>query len=114
MSVENDVHHRPPITVADGSGAKPVPPSKPGPARPTPGNANSPVRKLPDIKADPKPAPERALSSDIDAGLRDMCSGKLIDGRIRIADGIREAVKNLNGNDHQATYAEAKRATGKI
>ena len=115
MSVENNVHHRTPITVADRSGARPgAAPSTPRPARPRPGNADAPVRRLPDIKPDPKPNPKRALSSDIDLGLRYVRSGKHIDGRTRIADGIREVVKNLNGKDRRATYAEAKLATDEI
>jgi hypothetical protein len=107
------IHQPAPRTVAERSGDAPKPtpgaPSKPGPARPTPGNANAPVKPLRDIKSDPS----RALNEDIDNGLRDIRSGKLIAGRIRIADGIREVVKKLNGKD-RATYAEAKRATDKI
>ena len=115
MPVENNVHHRAPITVADGFGAKPgAAPHKPGPARPTPGNANAPVRPLRDIKPDPKkPNPKRALSEDIDNGLRDIRSGKFTRGENRIATGIGHVVMYLTGKN-LPTYDEARRATGEI
>ena len=114
MSVENDVHHRPPITVADGSGAKPAgAPGKPGPARPAPGNANSTVRALPPVKPDP-PNPKRALSREIDVGLGDIRIGNFPSGASRIANGIGNVVMYLTGKKLLATYAEAKPATDEI
>jgi len=115
MSVENNVHHRPHITVADGSEAKTGPVrNKPGPARPTPGHANAPARPLPDIKPDPKPSPKRALSRNIDVGLDDIHSGKLDAGKARVKTGIGNVVKYLTGKGIRATYAEAKPATNEI
>jgi hypothetical protein len=116
MPVENDVHphHRGPITVADRSrdASKPASgaPSKSGPARPTPGNADAPVKPLRDIKPDPK----RALSSEIDAGLRDIRSGKFTAGETQIANGIKNVVMHLTGEGRRTTYAAAKRATDEI
>src|SRR6202008_5154733 len=59
MPVEYDVHHRPRITVADGSGTPSAAPNKPG--QPSPGNANAPAGQLPNIKADPKRATRLTL-----------------------------------------------------
>jgi hypothetical protein len=115
------VHQSAPKTVADRSGDAPKPapgaPSKPGPARPTPGNADAPVKPLPDIKPDSR----RALSRDIDVGLGDIRSGKANDdkgkidaGKTRIGTGIGNVVMYLTGKNVRATYAEAKRATDEI
>src|SRR5262245_56344495 len=108
--------HQPAPRTVDRSGDTPAPgaPSKPGPARPTSGNANAPVKPLPDIKPDPKPGPKRALSSEIDAGLRDIRSGKFTAGETRIANGIKNVVMHLTGKNLRATYAEAKPATDEI
>ena len=103
MSVENNVHHRPPVKIADGSGAKSAgAPGKPGPARPAPGNANSTVRALPPVKPDP-PNPKRALSMEIDAGLADTRIGKFTAGETRIANGIGNVVRSLTGKNLRVT-----------
>ena len=108
------IHQPAPRTVAERSGDAPKPtpgaPSKPGPARPTPGNANAPVKPLRDIKSDPS----RALNEDIDNGLRDIRSGKFTAGETQIANGIKNVVMHLTGEGRHTTYAAAKRATDEI
>jgi hypothetical protein len=116
MPVENDVHphHRAPVTVADGSGARPgAAHGQTGQARPKPGNVNAPVKPLPDIKPDPR----RVLSRDIDVGLGDIRTGekeKVNAGKTRIVTGIGHVVMNFTGKNPRATYAEAKPVTDEI
>jgi hypothetical protein len=109
MPVEYDVHHRPRITVADGSGTPSAAPNKPG--QPSSGNANAPAGQLPNIKADPK----RATSPDIDSGIRLLRNEHtILEGQKQLQTGIDDVVGRLAGGNNLDDYAKVKPATDKI
>src|SRR5262245_28883246 len=134
MPVENNVHHRAPVTVADRSGANPRPapgkpgtspskpgsdappnkpgtaPSEPGPARPSSGNANSTAGTMPAVPIVPK-IPGTA---GIEAGLRDLGVGKITQGEIQIVKAIYDIVSREVGVKKWNDYDKAKPVTDKI
>jgi hypothetical protein len=113
MPVRNDIHHgAAPIAVAGNLGAKsPAARGKPGPGHPTPGNANAPVRPLPDIKRDPK----RASSPEIDDGIRLLRNEHTtLEGQKQLESGIDAVVARLAGAENLDDYAKIKSATDEI
>jgi hypothetical protein len=92
------VHQSAPRPVAEANPG--TDPGKPRTARPTPGNANAPVRDLPDIKPDPK----RASAPDIERGFRLLRDGKIADGEVQLQNGIESVVKRLAGKQNLHDY----------
>jgi hypothetical protein len=113
MSVRNDIHlGATPITVA-GSPATNSPPArgKPSPGHPTPGNANAHVRRLSNIKPDPK----RAISPDIDNGILLLRNERTtLEGQKELENGIDAVVAKLAGANNLDEYAKVKLATDEI